>query len=426
MGNNFPMNAGIANMHPTGDGKYVAISAVTQATAVRLMTMVGGPELAADPRFATPRRARAASQPLYAEIDALDRRAHDRTRSCGRRRRRTSCWVRSTRPATSSRTRRSRRARASCTFRPADGMSLAMPCIVPRIVGRRGIVGGSGRPWGRTPRKSWRKSQRASRPDPSGTRRDPEPRELLVLELGAVIAGPFAGSMMAELGGAVIKIECPDAGDSLRNMGPRKDGIPLWFGTSARDKTCITLNLKHPDGKALFLRLVEKADVLLENFRPGRPGAARARLGGAARGPIPASSCSASRASARRGRRPRARASARSPKASPGSSTLTGEAEQPPLYRRLLARGCQRGAVRGLAIAAALHHRDISGGAGVRIDLALYEPLLRMLDCQLALHERAGAPPARGGTNDPYGFGLAGEAAAALPDAREPIPAAGT
>jgi crotonobetainyl-CoA:carnitine CoA-transferase CaiB-like acyl-CoA transferase len=70
MANNFPMNAGIANMHPTGDGKYVAISAVTQATAMRLMNMVGGPELCADPRFATTAARSSGLGPLYEQIDA--------------------------------------------------------------------------------------------------------------------------------------------------------------------------------------------------------------------------------------------------------------------------------------------------------------------------------------------------------------------
>src|ERR1700722_5932355 len=69
MANNFPMNAGIANMHPTGDGKYVAISAVTQATAMRLMHMVGGPELCADPRFATAEARSGGLADLYARID---------------------------------------------------------------------------------------------------------------------------------------------------------------------------------------------------------------------------------------------------------------------------------------------------------------------------------------------------------------------
>jgi crotonobetainyl-CoA:carnitine CoA-transferase CaiB-like acyl-CoA transferase len=70
MANNFPMNAGIANMHPTGDNKYVAISAVTQATAMRLMHMVGGPELCADPRFATAEARSGGLAELYARIDA--------------------------------------------------------------------------------------------------------------------------------------------------------------------------------------------------------------------------------------------------------------------------------------------------------------------------------------------------------------------
>ena len=65
-----------------------------------------------------------------------------------------------------------------------------------------------------------------------------------VLELGMVLAGPFAGSLLADLGATVIKIEPPGIGDPMRLMGPQKNGVALWWSVGARGKKCITLNLK--------------------------------------------------------------------------------------------------------------------------------------------------------------------------------------
>ena len=83
-----------------------------------------------------------------------------------------------------------------------------------------------------------------------------------VIELGTVVAGPFCGSMLADLGAEVVKIEPPEPGDPQRQMGHQKDGVPLWWGVDAREKKCTTINLKHPDGRTLFLKLVASADVV--------------------------------------------------------------------------------------------------------------------------------------------------------------------
>jgi len=73
---------------------------------------------------------------------------------------------------------------------------------------------------------------------------------------------------MADLGAEIIKIEPPGAGDSLRLMAGFKGGQPLWFGTSARAKRFVSLNLKHPDGKRLFEQLIASADVLTKITGP--------------------------------------------------------------------------------------------------------------------------------------------------------------
>ena len=87
-----------------------------------------------------------------------------------------------------------------------------------------------------------------------------------VLELGQLIAGPFCGQLLADLGAEVIKIELPGRGDPMRDWGR---GEPLWWPVIARNKKCITLDVRSEQGKAIIEELVEKADIVLENFRPG-------------------------------------------------------------------------------------------------------------------------------------------------------------
>ena len=91
-----------------------------------------------------------------------------------------------------------------------------------------------------------------------------------VLELGSIIAGPFCGRLLADHGADVIKIEAPGAPDPLREWGQaEQDGHHFFFTVHARNKRCVTLDLRQPEGRLLFLRLVDTADVLLESFRPG-------------------------------------------------------------------------------------------------------------------------------------------------------------
>ena len=103
-----------------------------------------------------------------------------------------------------------------------------------------------------------------SAPDPTGPLAG-----LRVLDISTVIAGPFAATMLADLGAEVLKVEMPDSGDALRRLAPHKDGVPLWWKVTNRNKQGITLDLRKPEGRALLGRLVAKHDVLVENFRTG-------------------------------------------------------------------------------------------------------------------------------------------------------------
>lgn len=90
-----------------------------------------------------------------------------------------------------------------------------------------------------------------------------------ILDLSRVLAGPFCTMMLADLGAEVIKIEIPGKGDDSRSFGPFVNGESGYYMNVNRNKTGITLNLKKPEGKELFLEMVKKADMVVENYRPG-------------------------------------------------------------------------------------------------------------------------------------------------------------
>jgi formyl-CoA transferase len=92
---------------------------------------------------------------------------------------------------------------------------------------------------------------------------------LKVLELGQLIAGPFAAKTLADFGAEVIKVEPPGAGDPLRKWRMLKDGTSVWWQVQSRNKRSIALDLREPEAQAVVRQLASEADVLIENFRPG-------------------------------------------------------------------------------------------------------------------------------------------------------------
>jgi formyl-CoA transferase len=90
-----------------------------------------------------------------------------------------------------------------------------------------------------------------------------------VIEMGSLIAGPYAGALFAQFGADVIKIEPPTIGDPLRKWRKMDGDTSLWWYSQSRNKQSLTLNLKDPDAQEVLKRLVSEADVLIENFRPG-------------------------------------------------------------------------------------------------------------------------------------------------------------
>ena len=106
-------------------------------------------------------------------------------------------------------------------------------------------------------------------PDPTDTPRRGPLAGLRVLDLSTVVAGPFAATLLADYGADVLKVEMPGAGDALRALPPHKDGVPLWWKVTNRNKQGVTLDLHSEAGRDLLAKLVAGRDVLVENFRPG-------------------------------------------------------------------------------------------------------------------------------------------------------------
>lgn len=226
-----------------------------------------------------------------------------------------------------------------------------------------------------------------------------------VVEAGIALAGPFVGSLLAELGAEVIKVERPEGGDPMRLMGPRVNGIPLWWGVAARNKTCIALDLKADDGRAAFRDLLASADVLVENYRPG----VMQRLGfgwealSALNPRLVMLSISGFGQTGPEAGRP---GFGKIAEAYSGVVALTGKPDEVPLHIGFSLADTSAGLMGTFAACLALYVRDRVSGRGSRIDLGLYEPLFRMADCQLALRELLGAAPRCTGSDDPYGWGV--------------------
>lgn len=228
-----------------------------------------------------------------------------------------------------------------------------------------------------------------------------------VIEAGMVLAGPFCGSLLADLGAEVIKVERPDSGDPARLLGPQADGVPLWWGVAARDKRCVTLDLKAEDDRARFLRLIDDADVFVENYRPGvlrRLGLDWESLH--ARNPrlVMASISGYGQTGPDAGRPGFGKIA----EGLSGVVPLTGTPDALPLHVGFSLADTSAGLMGAMGVAMALWQRDCRGGGGAHVDVALYEPLLRMAELQTALLARFGAAPLRRGSNDPYGWGAPG------------------
>jgi formyl-CoA transferase len=227
---------------------------------------------------------------------------------------------------------------------------------------------------------------------------------LKVLELGTLIAGPFAARMLGEFGAEVIKIEDPDDGDPLRRWRSLHQGTSLWWAVQARNKKSVALNLKDARACALALRLALQADIVIENFRPGvleklglgyeqlaaqNPATIMVRLSGYGQsGPMR--------------ERPGFGAIG---EAMGGIRHVTGYPDRPPV-RIGLSIGDSIAALHAVIGALmALRHRDATGGAGrgrgQMVDVALYESVFNLMESTVPEYDRFGVVRERTGTSLP-------------------------
>ena len=223
---------------------------------------------------------------------------------------------------------------------------------------------------------------------------------LKVLELGTLIAGPFAARMLAEFGAEVVKIESTDGGDPIRTWRYLHEGTSLWWSVQARNKKSVTLNLKHPRAQELARRMALEADVVIENYRPGvlekwglgyeqlkalNPAAIMVRLSGYGQdGPMRD--------------RPGFGAIGES---MGGIRFVSGHQDRPPV-RIGISIGDSIAALHGVIGALmALRHRDATGGRGrgqgQMVDVALYEAVFNLMESTVPEYDRHGVVRSRTG-----------------------------
>lgn len=217
-----------------------------------------------------------------------------------------------------------------------------------------------------------------------------------VLDLGTMIAGPVAATLLADFGADVIKVEQPQGGDTIRSNGPICEGQSLWWNVEGRNKRSITIDLRVPEGQALLRQLVAKADVLVENFRPGTLD--RWGLGYPALQAVnPRLVMLSVSGYGQTGPNAQRAAYDRIALAFAGFLHITGEADGPPL-RPGTAVADYLGALMGaFSIMLALYHRDARGGQGQYVDLALFEAVFRFSDVLITAYDKLGVVRERRG-----------------------------
>ena len=215
-------------------------------------------------------------------------------------------------------------------------------------------------------------------------------RGLRVLDAGTMIAGPLAGTHLADFGADVIKVELPHVGDSMRHWAPIKDGKSLWWKVIGRNKHLLTLNLAQPEGAALFKRIVAKSDIVIENYRPGtfaKWGLSYEAL--AAVNPrvilVHVSGFGQTGPYAQRG------GYGTVAEAFSGIASFTGFPDKPPTLPGFPLADSTAATFAAMAAMFAVYERDQGGsGRGQEIDVSLYEPLFRLVESQVIGFDQLG------------------------------------
>jgi len=225
---------------------------------------------------------------------------------------------------------------------------------------------------------------------------------LTVLDLATFVAAPFCCTLLGEFGAGVIKVEQPGKGDDLRRLGtPAAEGLSYWWLTESRNKKSITCNLRAPQGQALIRRLAAEADILAENFRPGtmeRWNLGWEDLHAVNRGLVMVRISAFGQTGPYRERPGFGRIAA----AVSGVSYISGHPDRPPVSPGTpTIPDYLAGTMGALGALVALQHRQRSGEGQV-VDVALYEPMLRMLDEMIPAYAGAGRVRERIGSGTEY------------------------
>lgn len=221
-----------------------------------------------------------------------------------------------------------------------------------------------------------------------------------VIELANFVSGPFIGMQLADYGADVIKIEHPTRGDGIRTWGNRKNGIGLYHKVLNRSKKSVSADLGTPLGVEIVRRLVARADVVIENFRPGtleewglgydvlsavNPGLVLVRVSGFGQtGPYRERSGFGSLA-----------------EAMTGFAYTNGFADRPPLLPSFAMADSTTGLAGAFLTLAALEARRNNGGKGQIIDLPIYEPMLSLMGAQVVDYDQLGIVQQRQGSRLP-------------------------
>jgi formyl-CoA transferase len=209
-----------------------------------------------------------------------------------------------------------------------------------------------------------------------------------VVELGVLLAGPYAGRILGDFGAEIIKVESPTRGDTLRDWGTKHlEGRGLWWPVQSRNKKLVTLNLRVEDGQAILKRLVAESDVLIENFRPGtlerwnlspeelwevNPGLIIARVSGYGQtGPY------AKRAGF-----------AAAGEAMGGLRYINGVPGDAPPRMGISLGDSLAAMVAAQGVLMALYHRDAKGGKGQVIDASIMESCFTLLESMVPEYDR--------------------------------------
>ena len=227
-------------------------------------------------------------------------------------------------------------------------------------------------------------------------------QEIRILDISTLIAAPLAGTLLADYGAEVVKVELTDLGDGLRSFPPFKDGRSLWWKVANRNKRLVSLDLRKEEGVELFLGMLPKFDVLLENFRPGtleRWGLSKERLWAV----NPNLVILRATAFGQTGPYKNKPGFARIFEAMSGLTYMTGDPDRTPMHNGYPIGDAVGGLFAATSVLASL--LGIAKGTvkgGEEIDLSLTEATFRLLDFQTIQYDQLDEEPERQGNASHY------------------------